>query len=129
MDILQKIETERASWQFRCIEHTGGPASKVGAMLLAALGKQRRTVPQFVGQANISSSGHVFCDMIGKDGSHHKGALVGTVQEMTDAFSRLGDEMRLNDVDRVALFSAVRGWINRDFRPIDKQLHFTISRR
>lgn len=109
-------EAERASWKYRAIEATRGPQSQLGAILLAALGKQRNTRPQFVGSATITSDGFIMCSFIGKDGRHHMGAFVGDVADLVRNFRGLADHLKLNDLERVEMFAAVKQWIAVDYR-------------
>lgn len=114
----ERIERERASWQYRAIEATQGPRSMLGAILLAVLGKQRRTVPQFRGQATITSNGFVLCDYLDKSGQIRFGAFLCDVADLTRNFRGLADHLRLTDAERVEMFDALRNWIAKDYRAI-----------
>ena len=127
--LTEKQEMERASWQFRAIEATHGPKSKLGAILLAVLERQRRTRPQFVGKATITSDGFVMCSFTDKHGNHHLGAFVCEVDELVRNFSGLADHLKLDDIERLQMFAALRNWIATDYRPAAKVLDYQASGR
>lgn len=114
--IIDKQEAERATWQYRAVEATGGPKSLLGAILLAVLKKQRNTRPQFIGNATITSDGFVMCSFVTRDGEHKHSAFVCDVPDLVRNFRGLADHLKLTDAERNELFLAVRNWIATDYR-------------
>lgn len=120
---------QRQTWEYRAIVATQGPRTQLGAVLLAVLGKQRLTRPQFGASAIILEDGAVVSDFTDRAGRNLGARRVYSVQELTDNFSRLADRLLLSDEDRIAMFAKVRSWIFKDYRTGDKNLHFTVQQR
>lgn len=116
----------RQTWQYRVVAATGARTTKLGAIMLAILGKSRAT-RSFGDTAMITASGNVATRFVNRDGV---GSIVsiGKVQEFTDSLSGLADHLQLNDEDRIALFAKARAWISKDARTIKEDLHFTKTR-
>jgi hypothetical protein len=112
----ERIERQRAAWQFRAIQATEGPRTKLGRILLAVLRKQRNSRPQFVGSATITSDGFVTCDFIDQHGQYHYGDFVCDVADLVHNFRGLAEHLRLKDAEAEAMFQEVRNWIGRDYR-------------
>jgi hypothetical protein len=121
----QTIEqwTARQRWDYRAVLATGARTTRMGAIVLAVLGKSR-TTRCFGQHAVISSKGRVITTYTDKDG-HTCYTDIGTPQELADSFSELADILKLSDEDRIAMFSKVRAWISADARVIQEPLHFT----
>jgi hypothetical protein len=117
-------ERNRASWQWRCLaelrEMRGARLvpSTEGAILMQAFHKQRaRVFPRVSGQGWINADGNVLCNMWDGDGVLRTNWIVAySVQDFTNGWRVLADELHLSDKDRVELFNHVRGWIGRDYR-------------
>lgn len=131
------IETEksvaaRASWQGQCIVRTRGNQTQLGAVLLAVLNK-RVGEPRSFGHAGAivdgPNGGWVLSRFIDRTGHDHGAIRVCSVDDLVGSFSRLADDLKLADADRIALFKAVRDWIATDERAIKDSLHFTASQR
>jgi len=140
----QKREWRSNTWQWRALSATRLNQSQLGAVLIAVLGndpilehcmldvarliygpaatRKAFDPPRFVSGgapgwgANITSDGMIMSDFYDRQGNMHYGALVGSVEEMTDNFRGLADYLKLSDNERVALFTAVRQWIKTDAR-------------
>lgn len=131
------IETEasvaaRASWQGRVIVRTRGQQTMLGAVFLAALGKRVGEPRSFGHAAAIvdgPDGGWVLSRFIDRTGSDKGAIRVCSVDDLVGSFSRLADDLKLNDADRIALFKTVRDWIATDERAIKDSLHFTASQR
>lgn len=113
-DAKDRAAQERAGWRYRAVAATRG--TRLGAMILAAMGKQRNTRPQFVGQACITSDGYIMCSFIGKDGHHHQGAMAGDVRDLIANLHGLATHLKLSEDEARELFALVRGWIYADYR-------------
>jgi len=116
LDDKDRAEMGRDSWQFRAVAATRGSQSRLGAILLAVLGKQRQTLPRFASSAVITSDGFVMAGFCDKAGRYHHGALVCDVSELVANFRGLADHLKLNDADRVAMFAEVQKWCATDYR-------------
>lgn len=110
----ERMDRLRENWVFRAIEATQG--TKLGAIFLAMIEKQRRTRPQFRGKATITSDGFVMCDFIDRHNVLHLGALVCTVEELVANLRGLAEHLRLNDDEAQAMFQKAREWIAVDYR-------------
>lgn len=117
-------------WQARCVTATRGNQTKLGAILLAVLGKSREK--RAFGSAGAITDGpdggHIVARWIDRDGHDHGATRVCSLNELVGNFSGLADQLQLADADRIALFKAVRDWISIDERAIKETLHFTKTR-
>lgn len=109
-------EAARATWQYRAVEATTGNRTKLGAIVIAILGKAPSNPPAFNNVARITANGLILCDYWERDGSVYRGALVGTVQEVVGNFNGLADHLKLSDGQRVEMFGRLRAWITEDER-------------
>lgn len=118
---------ERDTWQYRVIERTKGNSTPLGALVLAVIGRNAKNPPWFGRSAEIMEDGSVWTSITlpGKPPRRH---VVGSVQFLTETFSRLADEVQLDDKDRIELFRCVRQWCARDHRA-NITLDFTAGRR
>ena len=115
---------EKDSWQYRAIAHTMGNSTPLGCLLLAVIGRNAKHPPWFGLTAEITAEGLVVTSFTHRSGARYDPWVFGPVEELTAAFSRLADELKLNDADRIELFRQVRQWVARDHRR-DIRLHFT----
>ena len=107
----------RNSWQARAVEATGGNTSRLGCLVLAILGWQHgRKPPRFGSTAVILKDGTVMSNFQNKAGNMFANQAICTVQEMVDSFRGLADHLKLNDIDRLAMFEELRKWIREDKR-------------
>ena len=118
MSLTIAQERARASWQFRCIDTTRGNQTKIGCILLAALGKLPKHAPRFsIKQgAVILEDGMVVADFQYRDDLPFRASRICDVEEYVANFRGLADHLKLVDADRVALFLALQQWIAKDFR-------------
>lgn len=73
--------------------------------------------PFYCSAARIMKGGEVAADLIRRDGTRVRHALVFKDKTaMETAWRTLADELRLNDADRAAMFDALRKWVVADFR-------------
>lgn len=113
----ERRERERAHWKYRAVKATNGPNTRLGAILLAVLKKQRGTLPRFASSAVVTSDGFILCTFTTREGVIHNGAFVGSVADLVANFRGLADHLKLTDAERTEMFNAVRGWIAHDYRP------------
>lgn len=122
----------RASWQVRALIEAKN--KKVGVTLLSVLAHtydeamfviMRVAFPGFTSisppflctAGKIAKTGHVVADAVMPDGTISKNiALYRNSRELRDAFRHLADKLKLDDEDRLEMFSALRRWIVCDFR-------------
>lgn len=118
MDDMEKLarEAARATWQFRAVAATTGNRTKLGAIVIAILGKAPNNPPAFNNAAKVTANGLILCDYWERDGSVHRGALVGSVQEVVGNFNGLADHLKLSDGQRLEMFGKLRAWITEDER-------------
>jgi hypothetical protein len=113
------------SWQWRCLEATceiwSGRRSPRGMILRAAFqnnGVGPHSFPRLAYSAEISKEGIVQVQCAKTEGSEVRKINLCTAQVLVDSFRRLADELKLNDQDRIALFTCIRQWIGKDHRAI-----------
>ena len=112
-----KTESQTNHWQDRAIIATRGNATRLGAILLAALGRaEADDQPRFVGRASVTSDGFVLCDYVGLDGAHHPGAFVGDVVDLVSNTINLARHLNLSEIDSRTLYAVVQRWIVQDHR-------------
>lgn len=109
----------RQDWRFRAVTATRGNQTMLGAIVIAVLGMQRDTKPQFGRSANISPEGVVYSEFTARDGTVHPAQVIGTLDYLLREWRNLMDAIKLNDEDRTAMALALRSWINEDQRPDD----------
>lgn len=140
----RRAAARRETWQFKVLAATNGNKSRLGAIVIAALGNDPILepairdlwgvagfeAPRFVSGnpppmmaraglrwgATVSSDGMVFADFLNKRQEWHRGAFVGAIGDLTRNFRGLADHLHLNDTDRLALFNVLRQWIIKDWR-------------
>jgi len=111
------ITAPQESWQYRAVEKTGGNQSELGCYILATLGWQHgRKPPRFGSTAWIDKDGIVHSHVQTKEGQVYLNQAMRSIQEITDNFRGLADELKLNDDDREAMFTELRKWIAKDER-------------
>lgn len=72
--------------------------------------------PFYASAARIMKGGEVAADLIQRDGTKVRHALVFKDKtEMESAWRKLCDEARLSDEERVAAFAALKAWVVADF--------------
>jgi hypothetical protein len=109
---------ERNSWQYRAIAATRGNQTRLGALVIAVMGKAPKNPPAFARRgANIDPHGYVLCNFAARDGTVTHNALVGHWRELRDNFRGLADHLQLDDAEREDMFRCVRDWIYLDLRP------------
>lgn len=114
--VAADIARQRATWQYRAVEATGGNRSQLGAIVIAMLGKAPDNPPRFGSAAVITSDGYVQAHFQSKDGQWHEGAFVGAVDDLVGNFRGLADHLKLSDAERVEMFDELRKWISVDYR-------------
>lgn len=108
---------QRETWQYRAVEATGGNQSKLGAIVLAILGKFPPSGRNMFGRTcTITSDGYVMADFTDRDGELHLGAFVGDVADLIRNFRGLADHLKLKDAERQEMFAELRKWIAKDWR-------------
>lgn len=129
--IARHSEYLRCSWQGQLLANARG---KMGACVMSMLAHSFEAVmPQlmeacFPGHegvplpflrscAKITQRGRIIANLLDKDMVTHIGfELFGSEAEMEGEFRKLADRLKFTDIDRVAMFDAVRRWIVADFR-------------
>ena len=107
---------QTARWQDRVVEAARGNGTRLGTILLCALGREPDAVPRFTGRASITSDGFVMCNYVARDGVAHASALVGSVDDLRANVIGLADHLRLSAIDRHSLYVVVQRWIATDYR-------------
>lgn len=116
LKIAQMFGVERVTWQYKAVQATRGSQTILGACILAIIGKQRNTRPQFGLVAKIEK-GWVKSDMLTKANALVNDAPLYEVQNFRDELNRLADAAKMNDADRIAMFEEARKWIASDDTP------------
>jgi len=92
------------------------PTRSMGPIVRAVLGKQMQRGPKLSLQATIASNGMVLAGLKHDDTVISYAHPLGTVQSIRDEFRRLADHCRLNDLERIELFTELRKWLGKDLR-------------
>lgn len=121
------MSRETDNWRFRAIRLTRGNSTPLGALVLAVIGRNARNPPWFGNAAEITVGGQVVTSFTDRAKRMHFPHVLGTVDYLTSTFSRLADELKLADEERIELFRMARQWCVKDHRP-DNRLHFTGER-
>lgn len=125
MKLTSEQERQRATWQYRAVAMTHGNQSMLGLILLATLAKSASNPPKITGSATITKDGMVLASFQGRDDPAPRPmTYICTVEELQANFSGLADSLKLNDIDRVEMFTELKKWIWKDER-VDTMLHFT----
>lgn len=121
-------EEVRAMWQARALL---AAKDKIQRVLLVAIAKEYpaafRTLLRAIGIADINRpflcsyativpSGRIVCDMIEKDGSKRTVAIYKNENEFIYEMRKLADELKLNDADRIEMFTVLQKWVTKDQR-------------
>lgn len=102
-------------WHRDAIAATQGNNSKLGSILLAALGHQPPSGKRmFSRTAVITSGGSVVANYVDKYGDLHTDQFVCSVRDLRDNFRNLADTIKMNDADREDMFNVIRNWIAHD---------------
>lgn len=111
------------SWQYRAVERTKANSTPLGMILLGVLGKASKYAPRVSNAAAIMPSGAIVVNFLDREGHYHAATNLdeiagglGTVGELTDAFRRLADDLKLEDHERIDMFKEVRQWLAIDYR-------------
>jgi hypothetical protein len=89
----------------------------MGCYVLAILGWQHgRKPPRFGKVAKIDADGIAWSNMQTKGGDIHPNHCLGPLQDIVDSFRGLADHLKLNDADRLEMFSELRKWFAIDQR-------------
>ena len=116
-ELTEQQEAERKTWQYRAIKATCGTQSRLGAILVAALGRSERLQGRrIVGRASITSDGYVMVDFVDSHGRYHFKAFICSVEDLTRNLRGLSDMLKLSDAERIEMFDEVRKWIDVDYR-------------
>jgi hypothetical protein len=107
---------ERDTWQYRAIQFCRGNQTPLGTILLAVIGRNAKNPPWYGTAAEIRADGLVVSSFTDRHRKLHYPALVCGVTELVDMFSRLADDLKLADADRIEMFRQVRQWCARDLR-------------
>lgn len=117
MELNEKQEAARKTWQYRAVQATRANQTISGMILMAALHKVPRHPPAFAYTATIDAEGVVHVRWIDKTYVRHEYVPICTVAEMVENFHRIGDEIKASDAERRELMMTIRQWITKDLRP------------
>lgn len=118
-------EKARQHWKYRVVQATKGNTSLLGAVVLGILGKMARRPPWVAARATIGADGVVRAQCCDRNGREGFAALFTSVEDMAGQFSRLADELKLEDAERIELFQQVKLWCARDLRPEGQRQRLT----
>lgn len=110
------LEQAKLTWKWRAITITRGNQSRLGAVLLATLGKHTENPPWFGPSAVIDDNGNVFSNFVDRHNSDAAPAFIGTVEEVVSNFNGLADAINATDQEREEMFAGLRQWISKDAR-------------
>lgn len=109
---------EQATWQYKAIVATRGNQTMLGAIFLQIIGKQAKHPPQIVGTASVDEEGLCWTILRKQHGLEVAEGIVclGLIADIRDDFRRLADHLKLDDTERVELFTELRKWVSVDLR-------------
>jgi len=105
--------TSEQTWQDRAIALTGGNKSAPGTVLLAMLGRSTKR-PHFGREGYIDAQGMVRSSMVHATKGWFPNVPICDKITLRDTFRKIADELKLSDVDRVAMFGELKKWLTRD---------------
>ncbi len=108
--------SRRIDYRFRLIEATQGNQTRLGAVVLAAIGRRPDNPPYLSGRATITSDGLLMCDFTSKDGVFHPGALVGDDEDFARNLLGLCNHCQLSNDEKTEFLARVNHWIEFDHR-------------
>lgn len=73
-------------------------------------------LPQIIGHAKIAPSGRVIAEVLEKNRSIRTHILFETQEQMRARFAHIADRIKLNDFDRIELFTMLQGFVVADLR-------------
>ena len=81
-------------------------------------------LPQVIGHAKIAPSGRVIADVLEKNQRVRTHILYDSQDAMRADFGRLADKLKLDDFDRIELFTMLQRWVVADLRvdPLGRRL-------
>jgi hypothetical protein len=104
-------------WKHRAVRETGGNTSLMGCFVLAICGWQHgRHPPRFGSTATINKDGVIIAHMQTKEGTIFPNQQLGQVQTVIDNFRGLADHLKLNDDERIEMFTELKKWFVKDER-------------
>lgn len=109
-------ESVRNTWQYRAVEHTRGPQTALGCLVLAILGRSVQR-PAFGDFCIISEDGYVFTNWRDIKGREYAAFNIGPLGDLIGSWHALADNLKLNDADTLDMFSELRKWVKADYRP------------
>jgi hypothetical protein len=118
------MSIESDNWRYRAIRHCRGNQTPVGTLLLAVINRNAKNPPWFGATAEITRDGKVISSFTDRHRKLYFPYFIGTVADFTATFSKLADELKFTDEERIELFRLVRQWCARDLRDNIK-LNFT----
>lgn len=115
---------DRNDWRQMAINATHDPntgePTRLGAIIRAVTRTElKMPAPKFIGQAIVTSDGHVMCSFQGRDGRYHGGAYLGTFEEVVLNWRGLADHLQaqgMKDEQREVMFKALVDWVATDYR-------------
>lgn len=116
MNLNREAIAERRTWQYRVLQYTRGNRTKIGAFIVAMLGRKCNPPCFHTGGYKIKKDGRVIALYHGP-GLHWRPETVwDTVEEMRDVFRGLASQCELSDAETQELFGELRKFIVRDER-------------
>lgn len=111
-------EAIRSGWEYRSIVACRGNTTVDGCLLIAFVGKMASNPPRIMSGARIDVDGNIFCtqQLEAGDANILPMAYLCTVDELLGRFSRLCDNLKFTDLERVQLFTKMRNWVFKDDR-------------
>jgi hypothetical protein len=120
----EQIDEIENSWKWRCLQWAKRGGHNSVYLILRAMhrGPREQTGQKDILWPRLGNACHIRADGVvtamyqGAPTEPSRETNVGTVTQIRDALRRMADQLKLNDMDRVALFAAFSGWIEKDAR-------------
>lgn len=118
MDNLDKqFEKIRETWRGKVIAETRGRSTRLGCVIIAALGFNRvNRYPRFGSKAFIDQDGRIIAYYYPGPPMPANPAVIADTLGFSGDLRRVADKCKLSDQDRIEFFEAMKNWIERDLR-------------
>lgn len=109
---------EQSTWQYKAVVATKGNQTLIGTICIYLAGKYAKSGRTILEAANVDEEGLTWAIMRNQRGEIGMVCL-GFITDIRDDFRRLADFLKLDDAERIELFTELRKFIAVDLRSDD----------